>query len=437
MRIAIFGMGYVGVVSAACLTRDGHTVTGVDVASAKVADLNAGTSPIEEPGVAPLLKAAREFGRLWATTDPVEAVTDAEMIWICVGTPSDADGSVNLCHIKGVVQEVGKALCGMTITPLIVLRSTVPPGTTETVVVPLLEECCPALRGKAAQHVVFHPEFLRETSAIADFDAPPKLVFGENHPGVAAPLIGLYCKYEAPVFRLSLKEAEMVKYCDNLFHCTKIVFANEIGIIARSLGIDARRVAEVYCADTKLNISPKYLLPGFAYGGSCLPKDLRAMLHYSRVNSLSTPMLAALQQSNAALIETLVARVLACRPAVVGMVGLSFKLGTDDLRESPFVRVAKRLIGEGITLRVFDPGLRPARLVGSNRQAMVGTLGHLQDLLVESLADLDGSDLVLVNHPLVDTGHVLTWTGRGVRVFDLVGVVGMTHGTPGYEGIAW
>jgi GDP-mannose 6-dehydrogenase len=247
----------------------------------------------------------------------------------------------------------------------------------------------------------------------------------------------MYERYSGPRFRLSLEEAETVKYWDNAFHAVKITFANEMGALARAAGVDARRVSEVFCADTKLNISPRYLKPGFAFGGSCLPKDLRATLREAAIRSIRVPMIEGALLSNVAQIESLLLRILAQRPRRVGMVGLAFKPDTDDMRESPYVTVAKRLIGEGITLRIYDPGVRPAELIGRNRELVQASLGHLESLLAESLDHLSDCDLILVNHPTVDAARVASWTGAGKQVIDLASIAEVPRKTPGYEGIAW
>lgn len=435
MNIAIFGMGYVGVVSAACLTRDGHRVIGVDPNAAKVLDLDGGGSPISEPGVAELLAAAHAATRLRATTDPAQALAECEMAWICVGTPSQPDGGVNLAYVDRCVRQIANALAGAERRPLIVLRSTVPPGTTRRVIMPILAEAGLAV-GRDID-VVFHPEFLREGCAVHDFDEPPKIVIGEHRAGAADVLEGVYPGRRAPRFRTSLEVAEMVKYSDNLFHALKVAFANEVGSIARAVGADARQVADIFCSDTKLNINPYYLRPGFAFGGSCLPKDLRAILRLATLESLPAPLLAGVLESNRQLVESFVARVLAMRPRSVGMVGLAFKPNTDDMRESPYVAVAKRLVGEGIDLRICDPGVDPSRLIGANREVVQSALAHLERLLVGDAAGLDACDLIIINHPTVDAARVQAWTAAGRRVIDTVGVKGVPAGLHGYEGIFW
>jgi GDP-mannose 6-dehydrogenase len=436
VNITIFGMGYVGIVSAACLLRDGHTVTGVDLNEAKVRDLNAGRTPIQEPGVTELLAAGHAAGRLTATTDTAAGLANCEMAWICVGTPSRPDGGVNTQQVERCIREIGTNLRESAVRPLIVARSTIPPGTVRDRIIPALEQTSGLHVGQDL-HVVFHPEFLRESCAVDDFDHPPKIVVGEAHAGAADPLLRLYERYTAPRFRVGLEVAEMVKYSDNLFHAVKVVFANEIGAMARAVGADARQVAEIFCSDTKLNINPYYLRPGFAFGGSCLPKDLRAMVRLAQQESIRVPLFDATLESNRVRIEELVERVLSYRPARVGMVGLAFKPRTDDMRESPYVAVAKRLIGEGVELRIYDPGVDTRRLLGSNQAAVQAALGHLERLLVTGLDELAQCGLVLINHPTVTADCVARWLNSGVRVIDLVGIPSVEPHTPGYEGIAW
>lgn len=429
-------MGYVGVVSGACLLRDGHEILGVDPVAAKAEDLAKGHAPIQEPLIADLLAEGHKAGRLKASTSASKGVKDSDMIWICVGTPSKTDGGINLSSVETVIRQIGEALRTCESRPLIVLRSTVLPGTTEKSVIPLLEAESGLTVGRDI-HVVFHPEFLREGTAVDDFDNPPKIVVGESCPGAADVLMKVYEKYEAPSFRLALAEAEMVKYCDNLFHAMKITFANEVATLARSLGADSRRVADVYCADKKLNISARYLRPGFAFGGSCLPKDLRAILRVASVKSLKLPMLQGMLSSNEIQISELIERVLKYRPAAVGMVGLAFKPGTDDMRESPYVKVAKALIGEGIKLRICDPLVDPARLIGSNKEQVQMALRHLEQLLVRSVDELSAADLIIVNHPAVDADCVHNWLKAGIRVLDTANIKGVDAGAEGYEGIYW
>jgi len=436
MKISIFGMGYVGVVSAACLLRDGHEVLGIDPAGAKVADLCQGRSPVQEPGVAALLAAGHRQGRLTATVHPEKSLVAGDMVWICVGTPSDADGGINLAAVETVIRQIGQALRNGIERPLIVLRSTCLPGTTRERIIPLLESESGLTVGRDIE-LVFHPEFLREGTGVADFLQPPKIVVGEDRPGAAERLLELYQEYEAPMFRLSLGAAEMIKYWDNLFHALKITFANEMGALAHAAGLDARQIAEVFCADTRLNVSPKYLRPGPAFGGSCLPKDLRAILRLAALKSVRVPMLEKVLESNEAQIDRIIRRILAQQPKTVGLVGLAFKTDTDDMRESPYVRIAKALIGEGVRLLIYDPVVQPSLLIGSNKEQVQKMLRHLEELLVGSLADLSAADLILVNHATVDAQQIRDWTGSGIRVLDTVGIAGVAPPTPGYEGLYW
>ncbi len=436
MKITILGMGYVGVVSAACLTRDGHSVTGVDPVASKVDDLARGRSPVQEPGVPELLASAHTAGRLRATTDVAAGLRDCEMIWICVGTPSQPDGSIQFAAVETAARQIGGYLKASLPRPLVVLRSTVLPGTTRSRLISIIEKSS-GLRVGRDLNVVFHPEFLREGSAIDDFDRPPKIVVGESMAGAADPLLAIYDRYQAPRFRLTFEEAEFVKYCDNLFHAVKVTFANEVGAIARAVGVDARRVAEVFCADTKLNISPRYLRPGFAFGGSCLPKDLRAILREAQNLGVPVPFLSAVTASNTARIDSLVERVLAHRPRCIGFVGLAFKPNTDDMRESPYVIVARRTLAAGVGVRIFDPCVHTERLIGSNKELVQRALDHLEQLLVRTPGDLDACDLLLVNHPIVDRDFVNRALARGASVIDLVGIDGVPRDAAGYEGICW
>ena len=315
------------------------------------------------------------------------------------------------------------------------VRSTILPGTTEDRLIPRLEDSSGLTVGNELQ-MVFHPEFLREGSGIADFDDPPKIVVGEPQTGAGDVLVDLYSNSDAPLYRLTTAEAELVKYVDNLFHAVKITFANEVGAMAQAIGLDGRTILDLLVADTKLNISPAYLRPGFAYGGSCLPKDTRAFLRLAELRSVRLPMLEGLPQSNIQQVERLITRVLRHQPVRVGMVGLAFKAGTDDMRESPYVEVAKRLTGEGIEVKIYDPSVHPENLIGSNRLAVQASLRHLEELLVRSLADLERCDVILVNHAAVNADRVRRWLETGIRIFDLVGILDVGD-EEGYEGVAW
>jgi GDP-mannose 6-dehydrogenase len=420
MNISVFGLGYVGIVTAGCLCKDGHRVIGVDVSPAKVDQLNAGHSPIIEEGIEDLIRAARDSGRLSATSSAADAIAATDLAIVCVGTPSEPNGSLSTRYIEGVVAQIGEQLRARSKPFLVVLRSTMLPGTMRSLVLPLLTEQSGSAPG-AKFDVVFHPEFLREGTSIKDFYDPPKIVVGERAPGAADQLMELYAGFTAPVFRVSYEAAEMVKYCDNIFHALKITFANEIGQFCHSLGIDSREVMDIFCSDTKLNLSPKYLRPGFAFGGSCLPKDLRAFLHAARRRDVSTPMLAAVLPSNKGQIERVLDEILRTGARRVGFWGLAFKPGTDDLRESPLVTLAELLGGKGVELKIHDEFVQVTRLIGGNKAFIEQTLPHLARLLVTNAAELDACELIVLGHP-VDAKTLATWLERGKKVYDLTGM---------------
>src|SRR6185295_6024893 len=353
MNVSIFGLGYVGCVSAACLARDGHKVIGVDINPIKVEIINEGLSPIVEPGIEDLIAAAVKNGNLSATSDSRKAVLESDLSMICVGTPGKSNGSLDLTFIKEACREVGEALASKDRYHIIVLRSTMLPGTMERTVLPALE----VYSGKRAGRdfgVAVNPEFLREGSSIADFDNPPFSLIGADDEDAAAPLRKLYSRLDAPLISIGVKEAEMVKYACNCFHAVKVTFANEIGNICKAAGVDSHTVMDAFCKDTKLNLSPYYLKPGFAFGGSCLPKDLRAITHKAKEVDVEVPLLNAVLDSNRQQIERAVEMVLATGRKNIGVLGLSFKAGTDDLRESPMVTLIETLIGKGLKLAICD-----------------------------------------------------------------------------------
>lgn len=437
MNISIFGMGYVGTTTAACLLGQRHDIVAVDVDVNKVKKLALGKSPmIHEEGIDELLEDGFEFGFLTAETNAAEALVDCDLVIICVGTPSKFDGSIDLSYVEIVIKEIGEILKDIPNRPTIVVRSTCLPGTMENVIRPLLEATS-GLEVDKDIDLVFHPEFLREGTAVEDFKNPPKIVVGENREGASDTLLSLYEGYDAPVFRLNYGEAEMVKYCDNIFHALKITFANEVASISNFVGIDSRKVAEVYCADKKLNISPTYLSPGFAYGGSCLPKDLRAMLRFASLNYLHLPMMQGIVDSNAKQIENFLYRIMSFDPSTIGMVGIAFKEGTNDMRNSPHVEVAKTLIGEGFEPYIYDPALKQEPLVGSNKEQVYNNFRNLDELLVSSIEGLNSCDLIIVNHNIIDADRIWKWLEHGVIVLDTVGIKGVLRAWEGYHGIYW
>lgn len=418
MNISIFGLGYVGVVTAACLARNGHQIIGVDVADSKIDLINAGRSPVIEDEIDELISAAVRMGKLRATNDAVAAVNDTDLAVISVGTPSRPDGSPDERYVQQVVQQIGSALKGRTRPFHLAVRSTVLPGTTRGLIVPILEKASGLAAGSGFE-VVFHPEFLREGTSVRDFYNPPKIVVGERAPGAGAVVLALYdASYTCPRIACTIESAEMVKYCDNLFHGVKVTFANEIGQLCHALGVNAPQVLDIFCQDTKLNIAPTYLRPGFAFGGSCLGKDLRAFLSLAQRELVTLPMLGAVLPSNHHQIARAANQILALGTRNVGLYGLAFKPGTDDLRESPLVELAEMLLGKGIRLRVYDQCVQVARLVGGNKSYVEQKLPHLAELLVASPDDLDGCQALVLGHP-APTGLVRRWQAANKPVHDL------------------
>lgn len=439
MKVAVLGVGYVGSVTAACLAAGGHDVWGVDVDGAKVDAISSGRSPVVEPGLDDLVARAVTEGRLHATTSCVEALEGADLSLVCVGTPSTSTGSTDLRHVRSAVEDIAAALQVVRAPESglhsVVVRSTVPPGTVESVVLPALD----ALQEPGVQTgAAMCPEFLREGSGIADFFAPPFAVVGTADRRVGAAVAELFAFVEEPVKVVDFRSAEALKYACNAFHATKVSFANEIGRMFRPFGVDSRTVMELFCADTTLNISPAYLRPGFAFGGSCLPKDLRSLLYLARMNSADMPLLQATLVSNELVVHEVVDRVVASGARDVALLGLSFKAATDDLRESPSVELAERLIGKGFELRIYDPVVNPARLVGANRRHVEGKLPHLRRLFADSpRAALLGADLALVSSTDPATIEALV-ADPAARVIDLSGRLGdAVEALPGYQGVGW
>jgi GDP-mannose 6-dehydrogenase len=420
MNISVFGLGYVGVVTAACLANDGHTVIGVDISTEKVDLVNQGRSPVLEDGIDELVKTSVMSGKLLATLDIADAVDRSDIGIICVGTPSmPGTGSLDVGYIERVTRQIGIQLRERANPFTFVLRSTVLPGTVRSVVIPLLESTSGREIGNGYT-VVFHPEFLREGTSIKDYYNPPKIVVGEYSRGDAKEVLNLYVQIESPRFVTSLEVAEMVKYADNVFHAVKITFANEIGQFCYEHNIDSRQVMHIFSQDKKLNISPRYLRPGFAFGGSCLPKDLRAFLASSREHHLSLPMLENILPSNFRQIERVLTIVLETRVSRIGLHGIAFKPGTDDLRESPLVELAERLIGKGKEIVIYDEKVQLSRLVGGNRSFIEERLPHLSRFLTMELEDLSSCDIILLGHPASDA-KVMQWKQSGVRLLDLTG----------------
>jgi nucleotide sugar dehydrogenase len=436
MKVAVVGLGYVGTVTAACLAANGHDVWGVDVDPVKVDDIAAGRSPVAEPGLDALVAEGVARGRLHATTSCPVAVDRAEVSLVCVGTPSAARGAADLSFIHRAVEDIADALRACAPPGSghhsVVIRSTVPPGTVEAAVTPLVAGL-PVPCGTA-----MCPEFLREGSGIADFYEPPMIVVGTGAERVAAAVTELFAFLEQPVQVVDVRVAEALKYACNAFHATKVSFANEMARLLRLLGVDSREVMSLLCQDTVLNISPSYLRPGFAFGGSCLPKDLRSLLHLARRSGADLPLLAGTVATNELVINEVLDRVVACGGRCIALLGLSFKMHTDDLRESPNVELAERLIGKGFEVRIYDEVVNPARLIGANRRYVESKLPHLGGLLTHHPAEaLRGADVAVVS---VTDQAVLEALAASApeHVIDLSGRLGQQiESLPGYEGLGW
>ena len=400
MRISVFGLGYVGAVTSACLARVGHQIVGVDVDERKVDAINAGSAPMSEPGLAELLAEGVSAKRLSATADVSAAVCDTDAAIVCVGTPSLASGGLDDKYLVRVVNQIATELRAVDHPFVLIVRSTCMPLTHQKLLDLAISDSGRIL-GETFGYVC-HPEFLREGTAIEDFFDPPKTVFGTSGDDLSLAVCrDLYRDLDAPVFELSTDVAAMVKYTDNCFHAAKVTFANEIGVLCREQGINAVDVMKVFCQDTKLNISPRYLRPGNPFGGSCLPKDLRAMLDLARQSAVETPMLRGIADSNREQIETLVRRILDRATGPIGIVGLAFKENTDDLRESPSLAIVERLYGKGREVRIFDEYLSVGDIYGSNRQFALQEIPHLESLFCDDLQTLvDHCQLLLVFHRL-------------------------------------
>jgi len=442
VRISIFGMGYVGTVSAGCLAQDGHEVVGVDPVPTKVDLINSGQPPIIEEAIGELIAANVKAGRLRATCDQEKAVRETEVSFVCVGTPSQSNGNLDLTYIRRVCEEIGKTLKNKPGRHTVVIRSTILPGTMRQIVIPILEEYSGKKAGEGFG-ICNNPEFLREGSAVKDYNAPPKTVIGESDRASGDLLAGLYAKLDAPLIRTTLETAEMVKYVDNSWHALKIGFANEIGNLCKSFSIDAHEVMKIFCQDKKLNISPAYLLPGFAFGGSCLPKDLRALAYKAKMHDLELPIMTSILPSNELQIARGLELILGNSGKGnghkrIGILGFSFKAGTDDLRESPMIDVIEHLIGKGYDLKIFDKNVNIASLVGANRDFILNHIPHISRLMV------DGIDAVLNHAETVVIGNkdpeFQTVPGRlrpDQRLVDFVRITNDRSTNGKYDGICW
>ncbi len=438
MRISIFGLGYVGTVTAACLSQDGHEVIGVDTYEPKVRLINEGKTPVIEAEVEQLIARNVAEGRLRATLSPEEAVAQSELSMVCVGTPSNGNGSLDLRYVTAACNQIGEALRGRDAFHTVAIRSTMLPGSMHGTVIPMLEQGSGKRAGEGFG-VCNNPEFLREGTAVRDYLNPPKTVIGETDSRSGDALAALYSHLRAPMIRTDVATAEMVKYTDNVWHALKVGFANEVGNICKALSIDGRKVMEIFCQDQKLNISPAYMKPGFAFGGSCLPKDLRALTYHATRLDVEIPILKAILPSNAHQIEQGVRLATAPGCKRIGVLGLSFKEGTDDLRESPMVEVVERLIGKGYDVRIYDRNVRIASLVGANRDYILNAIPHISQLMLDDMGSVvDHGEVLLIGNNDEEFQQLPALLRGHHHVIDLARCItdGNCLGCT-YEGICW
>lgn len=436
VRISIFGLGYVGAVSAGCLASDGHDVIGVDPNSTKVDLINSGVTPIIETDIGEMIAAAVAAGRLRATNSVREAVMSSDLSLVCVGTPSQLNGNLDLSFVRRVCEEIGSALREKDGFHVVVARSTMLPGSMRSVVIPTLEEAS----GKKAGvdfGVCNNPEFLREGTAVYDYYHPPKTVIGETDARAGQALVELYAKMDAPLLRTDVETAEMVKYADNNWHAVKVAFANEIGNICKAVGIDGHKVMNIFCQDTKLNLSSYYMKPGFAFGGSCLPKDVRALTYKARSLDLDVPLLGSILASNQRQIDKAIDMIVSKNQRKVGILGFAFKAGTDDLRESPMVDVIEHLIGKGFDLRLYDLNVNLAALTGANRDYILNHIPHISRLMVKSVEEVtDFADTIVIGNGAKEFRGVPQTLRPGQVVVDFVRITDRTSDAT-YDGICW
>lgn len=435
MRISIFGLGYVGVVTAACLSRDGHEVIGVDNQQVKVDIVNAGKSPVVEDYVGELIEKGVANGRLRATTDAAAAVGASDMSLICVGTPSRRNGSLDTDAVLRVCEEIGKAIGTKGRPHTVVIRSTVLPGTMRGMVIPTLRE----FSGNSPGLIIGNnPEFLREASAVYDYDNPPKIVVGAEAEEGARQIASIYQHIVAPTFLTSVEVAELVKYADNAWHAVKVAFGNEIGNIGKAVGVDSHEVMNIFCKDEKLNISPRYLMPGFAFGGSCLPKDLRALSYKARSLDLELPLLNSVIRSNDEQIERAFEDIMSYGVRRISVFGISFKAGTDDLRESPQVALVEKLLGKGMDIRIYDRFVNFARLYGANRDYILNRIPHISSILIDDFNDVAShGEVLIIGNAAPEFEDLPDRIKPNQRIYDLVRLTKRGKLEGRYEGVNW
>ena len=436
MKISIFGLGYVGSVSAACLANQGHQVVGVDPIRLKTEMINQGKSPIIEKDIETITGKAVANGKLSATENTEVAILSSEVSFICVGTPSQFNGNLDLKYIRRVCEDIGKALKKKSEFHLVVMRSTVLPGTMRNFVIPLLEEYSSKKMGKDFG-VCHNPEFLREGTAVQDFFHPPKTVIGENNANEGDVLASIYKNIDAPLIRCDIEISEMVKYVDNVWHALKIGFANEIGNFCKKQSIDSHKVMDIFCQDKKLNISESYLKPGFAFGGSCLPKDIRALSYKAKSLDLELPVIGSILASNTLQVETGLRMIMAKEKRKVGILGFTFKAGTDDLRESPMVEIIERLIGKGYDLKLYDRNVRLAGLIGANKDYILNRIPHISKLMVDNFDEvITHADVIVIGLGDEEFKGAFKNFRNDQQIIDFVRIES-AKGVKGYDGICW
>ena len=436
MRISIFGLGCVGAVSAGCLADRGHTAVGVDTFQDKVNLINAGNTPIIEKDIGELIETAVSNNQLRATADVNDAINVTEMSMICVGTPSQFNGSLDLSAVRRVCEQIGEALRKKESFHVVVMRSTMLPGTMRELVIPTLEEFS-GMKAGTGFGVCNNPEFMREGTAVYDFLNPPKTVIGTLDEKSGEMLASIYAGIEAPLILTEVETAEMVKYADNVWHALKVSFANEIGVICKQVGIDGHKVMDIFCQDEKLNLSPYYMRPGFAFGGSCLPKDVRALTYKGRRLDLDLPVLNSIMPSNAAQLQRGMDLVVRPGKKKIGVLGFSFKAGTDDLRESPIVELIERLIGKGYDIRIYDKNVNIAKLVGANRDYIMNRIPHIAKLMVDDMTEVqDHAEVLVIGNGSEEFLGMESKLNSDQILVDLVRISEQTSSDQ-YHGICW